>query len=786
MHAIATDTRVRIAVSGVVQGVGFRPFVYNLAATHCLVGYVRNIEGAVEIELQGPLAAIDAFVEQLTLEPPPLAHIESIATESIAPLDEWESHFEIRQSAAASVFQPKFLPADAATCQECLSELFDRNNRRFRYPFINCTNCGPRFTIISSLPYDRPSTTMAPFSMCVPCQTEYRDPANRRFHAQPNACSKCGPSLTYIDATERSELREESALAFTLEQLGRGRIVAIKGLGGFHLMCDATDKVALQRLRKRKRRTQKPFAVMMSNLQMVRKYCHCSEEEERELTSTSRPIVLLRKQDQCALPDDISPGLDCLGVMLPYTPVHHLLISDYNSPLVATSANLSEEPIAIDNEEAMQRLTEIADGFLLHDRAIYSRYDDSVIRIIDTSKTTLRRARGIAPLPIKLPFKARAQALACGAHLKNTICFVHNDQAYVSQHIGDLENIETSEHFERTLNTYKSLFGFTPAFIAHDCHPDYVTTAFAHDLAARDKLLRFEVQHHHAHIVSCMIEHGLTQPVIGVAFDGLGYGLDGTLWGGEFLLASLSEYQRLAHLEPVHLPGSSLGIKQPWRMALSYLYTSSPANTGSLANFAAEMADLKGKTAVELVKQQIHKRLNSPLTSSCGRLFDAMSALLGICHEAEYEGQAAIELETLANQATGLIDLESKSVYPFEIAGDGWPLVIKTRAILEAAYHEYLEGAPANLVAAKFHHAVAHVIHAVCVQLRELTGIQKVCVSGGVFQNALLLRLSRRLLAIAGFQLFFPQQLPANDGGLSLGQAVIALAKAEAITLPAS
>lgn len=783
MHSISTETRIRIAVTGVVQGVGFRPFVYNLALQHKLSGWVRNNNGVVQIEIQGASAAVDAFIKQLKFQPPSLAQIAQIVTESIHLIPGPERSFEILESTASLAIQQKFVPADSATCHECLSELFDSSNRRYRYPFINCTNCGPRFTIISSLPYDRPGTAMAPFKMCVSCQQEYDDPENRRFHAQPNACATCGPSLTFISATNGTS-RHDSALHSAIEQLRNGQIVAIKGLGGFHLVCDATNAAAVNELRQRKLRAKKPFALMMPNLDMVRKYCHCSAQEEDELVSNSRPIVLLKTLCRSNLPDAVAPGLDCLGVMLPYTPLHHLLTTEFNGPLIATSGNLSEEPIAIDNAEARHRLAKIADSFLLHDRGIQSRYDDSVVTFVAENRIVLRRARGIAPLAIKLPFTANTQALACGAHLKNTFCLVQNDQAYVSQHIGNLENIETLEHFEGTLDTYRKLFGVTPDLIVHDCHPDYLSTVFAHELAAKETLARFEVQHHHAHIVSCMIEHGLTQPVIGVAFDGSGYGLDDTLWGGEFLLATLTGSQRLAHFKPVRLPGGSLGVREPWRMALSYIYDSSSQYVGaSLGHFADTVAAHHGHSAFELVKKQICNGLNSPLTSSCGRLFDAMSALLGICHKAEYEGEAAIKLECVANKAAYDYYSACPTLYPFELAGDQPPFVVDTKPILEAAYDEYLEGVRSECIAARFHHTIAQLILDICRRLRTITGIQIVCLSGGVFQNAVLLKLSHQLLTADGFDVFFPRQLPANDGGLSLGQAIIALANAGAITL---
>lgn len=774
--------RVLITVSGVVQGVGFRPFVYSLAHRHNLVGFVCNNDGVVQMEVQGANGSISNFIEQLKIEAPPLSQIEHISSQQVAALHEPEITFQIRHSSCSNLAQQKFVPADTSTCQDCFSELFDKNNRRYRYPFINCTNCGPRFTIISSLPYDRQSTTMSVFPMCSLCLQEYEDPTDRRFHAQPNACSRCGPSLNFVEVGTRREIfRDENALQFAIQRLRLGEIVAVKGLGGFHLVCDATNVRAIERLRQRKSRASKPFAVMMLDMDMVRRYCHCSAAESEELCSTTRPIVLLRKQSEFSLPAEVSPELDCVGVMLPYTPLHHLLMADFNRPLIATSANQSEEPIAIDNDDALTRLEDIADGFLMHDRQIYSRYDDSVVRMVGDQRTMLRRSRGFAPLPIKLPFQTCADALACGAHLKNTFCFVHKDQAFVSQHVGDLENTETHEHFEQTLTTYEVLFGFRPDVISHDLHPDYLSTAFAQRLSAERQLPLFNVQHHHAHIASCMVEHGLTQPVIGIAFDGHGYGLDGTLWGGEFLKVSLSEFQRLAYFEPVPLPGGSQAIKNPWRMALSYICANSSPDR--LGRFVDLLAQRYGQNTLDLVRKQIDKRFNSPLTSSCGRLFDAMSALLGVCYNADYEGQAAMELESLANQATGLMDCAMPDSYSFQVTGAVPPFIVRTRQVVEAAYDEHLHSVPTSVIAAKFHQTVAQIVLSVCQKARQLTGIDTVCLSGGVFQNALLLSLTCKLLSAASFSVYSPRLLPANDGGLSLGQAIIALARADAISI---
>jgi hydrogenase maturation protein HypF len=778
------ERRVRILVSGVVQGVGFRPYVYSLASRCELAGYVRNNSGIVEIEVQGRNPSIDAFVEQLEEQAPALASIKQVSTRPIEVDPNSMGKFRILESEKSSSNKQGFVPPDTATCRDCLSELFDPNDRRYRYPFINCTACGPRFTIISSLPYDRPGTTMASFRMCDLCQQEYDDPANRRFHAQPNACASCGPFLSFVDLNEpQLTSHKESALVVAMNQLRRGRIIALKGLGGFQLICDATDGNTIQELRRRKSRGAKPFALMMADLDMVRNYCCCSKEEIQELTGSARPIVLLNRLPESELPMEIAPGINRLGVMLPYTPLHHLLLAGLKRPLIATSANLSEEPIAKDNEESFERLKDIADGFLIHNRGIHVRYDDSVVQYLGGTATVLRRARGLAPLPINLPIEVKQTALACGAHLKNTFCLIQKDQAFVSQHIGDLENIETHQHFEQTLESYKQLFDIEPEMVAHDCHPDYLSTAFAERLSRDHVLPRFAVQHHHAHIVSCMVEHGLTEPVIGVAFDGLGYGLDGTLWGGEFLLASFKECTRLAYFQPVPIPGGSHGIKSPWRMALSYLVTDSGIDRTLFAGFIDSLRDRFGETPVNLVCKQVERKVNSPLTSSCGRLFDAMSALLGVCYEADYEGQAAMELEALARSGT-FGDIDSSRSYSFELTGDRKLCEINVSNVLSSAYADFLRGTSAHEIATNFHYTVARIVLSVCSRLRNLTGVATICLGGGVFQNLLLLRLVNQLLIEADFKVFFPQQLPANDGGLSLGQAVIALARAGAIVNP--
>jgi len=779
MCAVETSSRVQVIISGIVQGVGFRPFVRNLAVRSNLTGFVRNADGTVEIEVEGPDHVVAVFLEDLQREAPPLSAIESLRTRTIATRSDATGSFHIVHSSAGDPHSQRFISADAATCNDCLAELFDADDRRFRYPFINCTNCGPRFTIISTLPYDRQNTTMAPFQMCEECQGEYDDSSDRRYHAQPNACSNCGPALSFSECGQVRYYREE-ALAAAVEALQRSTIIAVKGLGGFHLICDATDAVAVNKLRQRKGRGQKPFAVMMQNKEMAARYCRCSDLEMQELNSVARPIVLLDKLDPFALPDELSPNIRSLGVMLPYTPLHHLLLADFGRPIVATSANRSEEPIVIDNGEALEKLSDIADGFLLHDRQIKCRYDDSVVQVAAGHRNTIRRSRGFAPVAIRLPFASTKTVLACGAHLKNTVCFVRGNQAFLSQHIGDMENLETYQYFEELVQTYVKLFDLKPDLIAHDLHPDYSSTRLAQSLSSYYGAELQPVQHHFAHIVSCMAEHKVKETAIGVAFDGIGFGADGTLWGGEFLIAGLNNYQRAAHLETVPMPGGARAIMHPWRMALGYILGGSQSSIDLFSPLLSTMTERHGQVQIHAIQKQIERELNAPLTSSCGRLFDAMAMILGVCDSASYEAEAAMQLEAIAEQAIN--DARASATYPYEFVNGDQATIIRVRSILAEAYRDRLAGVPVGVVGARFHHTIARLVCDTCIRLRESSGIQSVCLSGGVFQNKLLLRLCCEQLDAAQFQVFFPQRAPANDGGISLGQAVAALAIAEDLT----
>jgi len=745
-------------VRGVVQGVGFRPFVYRLAHEHALKGWVRNTSGSVDIEVEGSGEAINNFLSDLKTKAPPMAHIETVEVAFDSPRGYTE--FQIGGSLSREG-QYQLVSPDIATCDECKQEIFSPTDRRFRYPFTNCTNCGPRFTIIEDIPYDRPKTTMHKFKMCPKCRKEYADPLNRRFHAQPNACPKCGPSLELLDGKGKP-VKCRDVIKAASQLLKKGKILAIKGLGGFHLACDATSEAAINTLRARKRRQGKPLAVMISTSSEVKKHCFVSTEERKLLQSPQCPIVLLRWKRSSNISAAVAPNLKYLGVMLPYTPLHHILLSETGLPLVMTSGNISEEPIAKDNDEVLTRLGGIADYFLVHNRDIYSRYDDSVY-IVEGAPQVIRRARSYAPYPIFLPFKSK-QILACGAELKNTFCLTKDEHAFLSQHIGDMENEETLEHFENTIELYKKLFRLEPEIIAHDMHPDYLATKYALEVGAKAGLKLAPVQHHHAHIVSCLVDNKVEGQVIGVAFDGTGYGTDGNIWGGEFLLADFSSFKRVGHLEYVPLPGGEAAIRKPYRMALGYLYSLLGED------FPLEGLPLKLVPAeLEVIKRQVKRGLNSPLTSSAGRLFDAISALAGVRQEIDYEAQAAIELEMLAPD-----EVEKSESYPFAIVEEEGVRVVKLKELLSAVVRDARNQIPASVISLKFHHTMAEIIAQVCKLITKDTGIKRVALSGGVFQNRLLLKLAAAALQKEDFKVLTHHLVPCNDGGISLGQAVVA------------
>ncbi len=779
--------RVQVKIAGIVQGVGFRPFVYRLAKTYRLAGFVRNSGGKLEIEAEGNSCDIKHFIEDLVAQAPPLAAVNNISIEYVFPTN--AQKFSILQSADDKDSSLR-VSVDSATCVDCLKELFDSKDKRFNYPFINCVNCGPRFTIIDRLPYDRHLTTMSDFQMCQDCLSEYRDPLNRRFHSQPNACSICGPQLTLARSNGKDlpfNGNNLSIIEATVQYLFKGNVVALKSLGGFQLMGDATNYLAVNNLRKRKIRPSKPFAVMMRDLNMVKKYCSITKEEERLLGSLQAPIVLLNKLFDSDIAENVAPNIHLLGVMLPYTPLHHLLISSFDRPLIMTSGNMSEEPIVIDNSYATKQLAGIADYFLIHDRRIAARYDDSVIRVANGYPVILRRARGYAPEPIELAYATKKPILSFGGQLKNTFCFYENNQAFVSPHIGDLVNIETMEHYENTIEKYSKLFELKEELLVCDVHPDYLSTKLAETLAIEKNIPLLKVQHHHAHIVSCMAEHNLLGPVIGIAFDGAGYGLDGSIWGGEFIIADLKTFTRYACLEPVRMPGGEQAIRDPWRMALAYI---NQKNYGSdFADFQQNIEKDMGFDKLNIILQQIQKGVNSPLTSSCGRLFDAISSILGICHRAFYEGQAAIELESIAMQVVK--DTESlekqislnNSIYSYSIVENtsNQNYAAQYHVSIKNMFREIAQdktyGKSVCSIAWQFHHTLVQIIVDVCILIREKYLIDKVCLSGGVFQNNLLLQAAELALQAQRFSVYFQQKVPANDGGISFGQAIIAAAQ---------
>jgi hydrogenase maturation protein HypF len=755
----------RISVRGVVQGVGFRPFIYRLAQQYDLNGWVRNTSGNVEIEVEGDEARLNRFLRDLKSEAPPMSRIENVEVSLAAP--KGYTDFSIKESLSREGHYQLVSP-DIATCPDCKKEVFASDDRRYGYAFTNCTNCGPRFTIIEDIPYDRPKTTMRSFKMCPLCQREYDDPLDRRFHAQPNACPVCGPSLELVDR-EGKPFECEDVINAAGQLLKEGKILAVKGLGGFQLACDATEDGVVTNLRERKRRPSKPLAVMMANIEDIERHCLVSKAERELLESPQAPIVLLRWKEGSNIDKTIAPKLNYLGVMLPYTPLHHLLMQEVGLPLVMTSGNLSEEPIAKDNDEALRRLKDIADYFLLHNRDIYARYDDSVYVVEGGKARALRRARGYAPYPVFLPFKSK-QILACGAEDKNTFCLTKDEHAFLSQHIGDMENEETLEHFENTIELYRKLFRVEPEIIAYDLHPEYLATKYALELGAKEGLKLVPVQHHHAHIVSCMVENNISETVIGVAFDGTGYGSDGTIWGGEFLLADWKVFRRVGHFEYVPLVGGAAAIKKPYRMALSYLYTLLGED------FSLEGLPLSNINPDELsvIKQQLKRKINSPLTSSTGRLFDAVSALVGVRGDIDYEAQAAIELEMLA------ADTMEVEAYPFVINGEEGRGMVGLTELWSALVSDVKNKVSPSLISLKFHNTIAEITNEMCQLISKDTGIKRVALSGGVFQNRLLLKLTMVALQKEGFDVLTHRLVPPNDGGISLGQAVMANFASEA------
>ena len=748
---------VRIHINGIVQGVGFRPFVYGLADRFSLNGWVRNTSAGVDVELDGPPEALHSFIESLNLEAPPLARIDDVLVEDRDP-DGFTAFKIIHSEAVPGAFQP--ISPDMSVCSDCLSELFDKQDRRFRYPFINCTNCGPRFTIIQDIPYDRPYTTMAPFEMCSECAAEYEDPLDRRFHAQPVACPTCGPQIWLEQSGEKLCEREE-ALQSARRLLSKGKVIAIKGLGGFHLACDATSPESVRMLRDKKLRVDKPFALMMPDIEAVQLHCELNEAERHLLLSQERPIVILKRRAGSSVAREVAPNQDTIAVMLPYTPLHALLLersSDFPEALVMTSGNISEEPIAIGNAEARDRLTQLADAFLMHDREIQTRCDDPVIRAFEGEIYPLRRSRGYAPIPVHLPVEI-APILATGGELKNTFCVTRGSYAFLSHHIGDMENYETLRSFEEGIEHFERLFRVQPESIAYDLHPDYMATRYAVERAARKDVPAIGVQHHHAHVAACMAEHGFTgdAPVTGVAFDGTGYGDDGAIWGGEFLLADYESYERLFHLRYFNLPGGDSAIRQPWRIALSLL-----AQAGMDWDDDLLPVQAVSEKTLGVVRKQLDLGLNAPRTSSMGRLFDGIASLAGVRHEVNYEAQAAIELEAI-------VDPQEQQCYEFGLEDS----IIDQAPVVRSVVADLRRGVAPQKIAARYHNAVAQMIAEVSDRIRSHSDVTTVMLSGGVMQNMVLLKKTLHLLRHAGFEVYVHRQVPANDGGLALGQAII-------------
>jgi hydrogenase maturation protein HypF len=779
----------------VVQGVGFRPFVWRLATELGLDGTVVNRAGQVEIEIAGAQDAVEAFAGRLASDAPPRARVEEVRVRPVEREIASGSGFEIEESEAVASTERLF-PPDIATCDDCLRELTDPADRRYRYPFTNCTNCGPRATIIEDLPYDRARTSMREFPLCAACEAEYRDPANRRFHAEPVACPDCGPQLSYRRPSDAAPaaVREE-ALQAALADLREGRIVAVKGLGGYHLACDATDPVAVARLRDRKHRWAKPFAVMVRDIDAARLQADLSPEEEALLASPARPIVLVeRRRDGAPSPCDgkrgggpqLADGVVSaepqraaaltrrVGLFLPYAPLHHLLLEGLGRPIVLTSGNLADEPLATDDAEALERLSGIADSFLSHDREIRARYDDSVTRVVDGRESLIRRGRGYAPEPLDLPIATPEPILAVGAELKHTFTLARGRRAYVAPHTGDLEDLLTHRAFEGNLAHLRRLLDIEPRWVAHDLHPAYLSTQFAVRNFPENR--RIGVQHHHAHVASAAAEAGLTGEFIGVAFDGLGMGDDGTFWGGEVLVATLATYRRVARFGRAAMPGGALAIKKPYRMALGYLLSAEAFEPeGRVADWidpelTRAFLDRLDPREVEVVRVQLARGLNAPVASSAGRLFDAAASLLGIRDVAEYEAQAAVELELLAEEG-------SRRPLPYEIVEQEGLLVYDPRPTLRSLLEGRAEGVPVERLAARFQETVAAVTRQLCGEVRTATGLRAVALSGGVFQNQWLATTLVRRLTGDGFEVHTNQKVPANDGGISYGQAAVAAAR---------
>jgi len=747
-------------VNGIVQGVGFRPFVYQLANRYRLKGEVANTSSGVSLHVEGFPEDIESFGRDLVRNCPPLARITDLA--SVAePLRNFRN-FSIARSEQPQTVSTLISP-DVSICADCLRELFDPMDRRYRYPFINCTNCGPRYTIIDRIPYDRPNTSMRKFKMCAECQAEYDDPGNRRFHAQPNACAACGPRVALYDRSGK-KVDAPDPVEHAAALLKAGYLLAVKGLGGFHIAADAENGESISRLRQRKLREEKPLALMSYSLADIAVYAHIDAEEEILLTSSQRPIVLLRKRIPNPLSQQVSPRNQYFGAMLPYTPLHYLILSRGFKALVMTSGNRSEEPIAIDNDDGFARLADIADYFLVHDRDIYLRSDDSIVKRSAGAARFIRRSRGFVPLPVFLK-KPVPPVLACGAEQKNTVCLTKGNQAFLSQHIGDLENLPAYDFFKLTISHMQRILDIHPQVLVCDLHPDYLSTRY---VLEQESVRKLQVQHHHAHVVSCMAENGLEGDVIGLAFDGTGYGTDGSIWGGEILIAAPAGFKRAASLRPVPMPAGASAIKEPWKMAVSYLYD---AFGDALWNLDLPLfREIDAKRIAGII-EMISKKINSPATSSLGRLFDGVAAIAGIRTHVFFEGQAAMELEMAAGET-------SQAFYDYEWKSEGI-YQVGIQPIIRAVVRDVQEGLPPAEISARFHLTLIRLFTDLCGAIRADSGLNRVALSGGVFQNAILLSGLEKTLGDTGFDVYSHHQVPANDGGISLGQALIAAAVAE-------
>jgi hydrogenase maturation protein HypF len=750
--------RKKLGVTGLVQGVGFRPFVYRLARSHNLAGWVRNTSRGVEIEVEGPPAALDLFVRQLSEDAPALSRVEQVVSKEATPLA--QETFEILASERLAGTEA-VIPPDVGLCSDCTREIRDPGDRRWRYPFTNCTNCGPRFTLIRQVPYDRPQTTMAVFDMCPACRREYEDPGDRRFHAEPTACPACGP---HVWLEYQGERQEREVLSNAAGLLRDGKILAVKGLGGFHLACDARNDAAVLALRERKGRQDKPFALMVRDLEEAARIAEIGEVECSLLLSPERPVVLCRRRPGGGISPWAAPGNNYLGLLLPYTPLHLLLMDQAPAALVMTSGNLSEEPLVFSNSEAREKLARLADGFLMHNRDIHVPCDDSVVRPLpDGTVIPLRRARGFVPQTVPLPLDA-PEILGLGAEQKNTFCLAWGHTALISQHIGDLDTLETFEYYQLAIRHFEALSRKRPKILAHDLHPHYLSTRYARE---QEGVQLVAVQHHHAHVAACLAENGRTDRCIGLALDGTGYGPDGTVWGGEVLVADLADFTRIGHLAPVRLPGGEAAIRNPARMAAAYLFSAYGDNFQEMAEkLGLNFPDLEWRVLLK----QLSTGWHSPVTTSTGRLFDAVAAATGICRRRSYEGQPALEVEMAA-------DPEEQGFYPAPVQKDGENLVLDTLALFRGIVSDSLAAQDKTVIAGRFHQSLAKGLTEMCLSLRERTGLNLIALSGGVFQNGLFLRHLETRLENQGFEVLTHRLVPPNDGGLSLGQVAVAAAR---------